>query len=279
MTSPLPATHRHAPAANGPLPAAHRPVLVAVTSWRRPLDTYLGDGTDLYTLGTEYAHAVSAAGGVPVLTPTLTAEEAEVVLDTVAGVLLSGGGDVHPATYGAAGAAGAADSADSAGDLDPGRDATETALVRGALRRRMPVLGICRGLQIANVALGGTLKADLPVTAAHPAVHGARELRNLRHEVRTDTSWLRDCLPDPARVNSIHHQALDRMAAALRPVAWAADGVIEAAESRTPDWYFRGVQWHPEKMTAPGERHHADILFDDFVAAARGYAARTRSAA
>ncbi|WP_328916159.1 MULTISPECIES: gamma-glutamyl-gamma-aminobutyrate hydrolase family protein [unclassified Streptomyces] len=240
------------------------PVLIAVTSWRRPLDTYLGAGTDLYTLGTEYAHAVSAAGGVPVLTPTLTAEETEVVLDTVAGVLLSGGGDVHPASYGAAGAA---------GEHDPGRDATETALVRGALRRKMPVLGICRGLQIANVALGGTLREDLPVTAAHPAVHGPEALRDLRHEVLTDAAWLRDCLPEPARVNSIHHQALDRVAVELRPVAWAADGVIEAAESRTPDWYFRGVQWHPEKMAAPGERHHADILFEDFVTAARRYAA------
>jgi putative glutamine amidotransferase len=243
----------------------YRPI-VAVTTWRRRLDTYLGAETDLYTLGAEYADAVSVAGGVPLLVPNLAPEVIGGVLDRVDALLLSGGEDVDPAYYGAAAAAGD-------GDHDAGRDATEGALVRGAMRRSLPTLGICRGMQLANVALGGTLVLDLPQTPAHPVVCGPEATRGLRHGVRVDADWLRDSLSGLAGVNSIHHQAVDQVAPPLRAVAWADDGVVEAVEGADGAWYFRGVQWHPEKMDIWHESRHSVTLFADFLRAAHHYAA------
>ena len=125
--------------------------VIAVTTWRRALPTTLDASTDLLTLGAEYAAAVERAGGIPLLVPGLREEEAAAVLDRVDGVLLTGGQDVGGTT-----------------PADQGRDAVELALLAGARERRMPVFGICRGLQIANVFHGGTLVPDLPETAEHP---------------------------------------------------------------------------------------------------------------
>lgn len=243
------------------------PPLIALTTWRRRLDTYLGPDTDLYTLGPEYPLAVQRAGGLPVLLTDLDGDSIEPLLDRVDGLLLTGGGDVHPAEYGAP--------VPDHGDWDPGRDRLELALVAGARQRRLPVFGICRGLQLLNVALGGTLVADLPTTATHPEPPAGAAILALRHGLLADSAWVTAGL-DTGRVNTIHHQAIAALAPELRAVGWAPDGVVEACEGTDPDWFVRAVQWHPEKMTGPGETGHGPGLLAPLVAAAGEYARRRR---
>jgi putative glutamine amidotransferase len=237
--------------------------LIAVTSWRRSLPTYLGAATDLVTLGAEYADAVRAAGGIPVLLPDLGEDEVTTVLEHLDGLLLTGGGDIDPRAFGMP--AGLAEGA------DPRRDRSERALVESARRRRMPVFGICRGLQMINVALGGTLVGDLPVTTAHPRPADPDGRLAWRHRVRVARAWpVAGLVPDGdgALVNSIHHQAADRIAGGLVPVGWSEDGVVEALEGSDPSWFVRAVQWHPEKMRSAGEAGHARAILTEFVTAA-----------
>jgi putative glutamine amidotransferase len=237
--------------------------LIAVTTWRRDLPTYLGEHTDLITLGAEYVEAVQRAGGVPILVTDPDEDAVDQLMRTVDGIVLSGGGDVVPAAYGAA----AADAA----ELDPRRDAAELALVAAARHYRRPLFGICRGLQILNVACGGSLVADLPITSDHPRPSEPEGRLALRHSVTATRDWplagLDRDADGGASVNSIHHQAIDRIGAGLTAVAWSADGVVEAVEG-TDEWFVRAVQWHPEKMREPEEQAHAGALFAHFIAAA-----------
>jgi putative glutamine amidotransferase len=229
--------------------ASHRP-LVAVTAWRRHLPTYLGQETDLYTLGVEYADALSAAGLIPLVLTEMDHHDLAHVLQVVDGLVLSGGEDVQSGS----------------------RDGLEMDLLRLA-RGRTPTLGICRGMQIANVGLGGTLIDDLPESPDHPAA--TDDQLAARHPITIAAQWLQESFGSSApTVNSIHHQALDRVADALRPVAWAADGTVEAVESAQDDWFFRGVQWHPEKMDGPGEAAHRMAIFAQFATAVRAYSHR-----
>lgn len=241
--------------------------LIGLTVWRRELDTYLGPRTDLYTLGTEYPRTVRRCGGLPVLLTDLDDDAVEPLLDRVDGLLLTGGGDVHPAEYGAP--------IPAEGDWDRGRDRLERTLVLGARRRRLPVFGICRGLQILAVSLGGTLVADLPATATHPTPPAGADLLAVRHGLLTDAAWPTAGL-GTGRVNSIHHQAVATLAPGLRAVGWAPDGTVEAIEGTDPDWFVRAVQWHPEKMTDAGETGHGPALLAPLVAAADEYARRRR---
>lgn len=222
--------------------------IIAVTVWRRPLATGLGERTDLYTLGGEYADAVQAAGGIPLLVPDIVASDVPAVLQRVEGLLLSGGQDV------------------AAGP----RDATEHALLVEAERVGMPVFGICRGLQLLNVHRGGTLVDDLPGTADHPAVASGEE-RLSRHRIVDAAGWVADSLPDDGIVNSIHHQAIDRLGGGLSVAARAEDGTVEAVAGTEPTRFLRAVQWHPEKMAGIDGRAHAMRLLSPFIAAAAGY--------
>ncbi|HEX3962558.1 MAG TPA: gamma-glutamyl-gamma-aminobutyrate hydrolase family protein [Trebonia sp.] len=240
--------------------------LIGVTAWRRNLPTHLGADTDLLTLATEYADAVRTAGGIPVVIPDLDDDEVGPLLDGLDGLLLSGGGDIDPRTFGLG--------EGLAEEIDPRRDHSERALIESARRRRMPVFGICRGLQVINVALGGTLVDDIPRTRSHPRPSGPEERLALRHRVSAARAWPTAGLApagDGAVVNSIHHQAADRVAAELAPVAWSEDGVVEALEGRDPDWFVRAVQWHPEKMRSAGEAGHARAILTDFMTAAGDY--------
>jgi putative glutamine amidotransferase len=241
-----------------------------MTPWRRPLPTFLAERTDLYTLGAEYPAAIIDAGGLPVLLPHLDDAAADELLDDLDGLVLCGGDDVDPASYGAE------DDGVSHG-TDPAADRWELALARAAVERKVPALGICRGAQILNVALGGTLRQDIaaddsphPPTPADPEAVLAQ-----RHpvELAPDSRLARLYGTEQRVVNTIHHQALDRVADALVPVAWAPDGIVEAVEARDPDAEVLAVQWHPEKILDDGERP----LFADLVGRASAYRAERKA--
>lgn len=190
-----------------------------------------------------YAAAVEAAGGIPVVLPVLKPERAPEVLSHLHGLLLSGGVDVDPSYYGE-------DPLPGLGRITPERDAFELALTRRALEAGVPVLGICRGVQVLNVAAGGTLYQDLASQRERVLKHSQEAPRwHESHTVRVEPgSRLAAILGvTEARVNSFHHQAVREVPSGLRAVAWAPDGVIEAVEA--PDHRFvMGLQWHPEEM-------------------------------
>ena len=206
-------------------------------------------------LNTAYVTALERAGLVPVILPTsLDPSHAAAALHAVSGLVLSGGEDVDPVRYGAR-------PHPELGRIDGVRDEVEATLARAALAMRLPVLAICRGVQILNVALGGTLYQDLPSECSGPIGHETGE-----HDVTVDPLSLlsRTVRAQHLRTNSRHHQALRDIAPPLTVVARAADGVVEGVELRQPEgqWLI-GVQWHPEDMTDPS-------LFQAFAEAARG---------
>ncbi len=204
----------------------------------------------------EYADRIVEAGGVPVLLPTGSPAS---VLSLVDGLLLTGGGDVEPRRYGA-------EPAPESGGIDPERDGTEVALLDEARSRRLPVLAVCRGIQILNVARGGSLVQDLARVTVEPHLVIERRTEAV-HSVRIDpASSLRRILgQDRVATNSLHHQAIDRLGRELVAVAWADDGTIEAVEDREAE--VTGIQWHPEQMP---DRPEQMRLFSYIVERAAG---------
>ncbi|MDP9397104.1 MAG: gamma-glutamyl-gamma-aminobutyrate hydrolase family protein [Actinomycetota bacterium] len=195
--------------------------------WERPVDL----------LPAKYADAVWQAGGQPLIVPALPGAAAD-VLGALDALLVAGGADVEPAAYGA-------EPHPMLGEVRPDRDATELGLVRQALAARKPLLGVCRGAQVLNVALGGTLHQHLPeVTGVEhrgaPGVYVPTEVR------LAAGSRLAALLGERTEVCCYHHQALDRLGEGLVPVGSAPDGAIEAVELPGDDWVV-GVQWHPEE--------------------------------
>jgi gamma-glutamyl-gamma-aminobutyrate hydrolase PuuD len=184
-----------------------------------------------------YLDSVVAAGGVPLLLPPVGTDPS--VLDVLDGLIIAGGCDVDPASYDAA-------PHPETVDTRPGRDEHESILIKAALDADLPLLAICRGLQMLNVTLGGTLQQHLPEAVAHdehrpsPAIFG-------RTEVKVEPDSLAGSLfGERTSVHCYHHQALDTVADSLRVTARAGDGTVEAAEvdGRT---FALGVQWHPEE--------------------------------
>jgi putative glutamine amidotransferase len=200
-----------------------------------------------YCMSAPYVRAVETAGGVPIVLPPQR-NSIDELISLIDGLLLSGGPDVdpvrygdtyvHPATYG----------------IDPDRDQFEIDLFNSALQRRVPTFGICRGIQVMNVALGGTLIQD--VATEHP---GAADIGHRQHERGLEDSAVGhelsaiESTPLPIfgnnglGVNSFHHQAIRDLAPDLMPVAYSPDGLVEAVVMRGNTEVF-GVQWHPELM-------------------------------
>lgn len=241
---------------------------IGITAWRRPLATPLGEATDLYTLGVEYAQAVQAAGGLPLILPH--GDDPEAVLDTLEGLVLSGGGDVDPSSYGG--------DQSHAKDSRLDADRWEIALVRAAQARQLPVLGICRGMQVMAVAHGGRLEPEVAGRDGHPDMGpmSAAEILAARHSVTidADTSLGRIYGVGERVVNTIHHQAVVDPGV-LAVSARSADGMIEAVE-RPGAACALGVQWHPEKLPVE-EGADERRLFEHLVTEARAYAARRSS--
>lgn len=234
----------------------------------------LGHGTfRRQVINTGYLEAVIAAGGAPIVLPPQP--DPERLLDLVDGLLVTGGGDIdpvvygestiHPTTYG----------------IDAERDTFERALARAAIARDLPLLGICRGLQVLNVTLGGTLIQDIDDQLGPASTIGHRQQNRqipadeIGHQVTiepgTALARLYDNRPDLG-VNSFHHQAIRDLGPGLVASARAADGTIEAVELPSRRFVL-AVQWHPELMF---ERHATALVpFRGLIAAARAHARET----
>jgi putative glutamine amidotransferase len=238
-----------------------RPV-IGITAWRRYLPTFLGEQTDLFTLGVEYVDAIVRAGGAPIIIPH--GPDAERILDRLDGLMLTGGDDVHPESYGDP-------PTDNSVGVNMEADRWEIALVRGAAERHMPTLAICRGMQIMTVAFGGRMVQHLEAVEGHPDYHNmsAEEIMALRHDVALEPACtLARVYGDTVKtVNSIHHQAVVEPGQ-FALVGEGEGGVIEAVEA-TNGWPAWGVQWHPEKMA--GDPLEAK-LFRFFVEQAEQFA-------
>ena len=205
-----------------------------------------------------YVRAVEQAGGRPLLIPP-SEDGIEETLDVLDGIIFSGGGDLDPETYGA-------EVHPETKEVSPERDSAELALLQAALGRDMPVLAVCRGSQVLNVARGGDLVQHLPEIVGHER-HRHEHPTMADHDVTVEgESQLGAILGDRAPVKSSHHQGFGRLGEGLREAAWAEDGTIEAVED--PSHRFAlGVLWHPEA----GE----DLrLFEELVREAQEYRAR-----
>jgi putative glutamine amidotransferase len=227
--------------------------------------TRTSDGQVRTGVNASYIDAILTAGGLPVLiVPEFSRDQTIELFTDCDGLLLTGGEDVDPALYGAAAHA-------SLGRVDSRRDTNELAMVAEARARQVPILGICRGIQLCNVAFGGTLIQDLPSERPGPVEHDSPAARDVRcHPIAiTAGSRLADIMGvTTLDANSFHHQAVDRVGDGLVASAVAPDGVIEAIESASGTMWVVAVQWHPEELAMQPDAHDLK-LFSALIAAAR----------
>ncbi len=223
-------------------------------------------------LNSAYLLAVQQAAGVPLLLPPRLDDAAlGALIERLDGVVLTGGGDIDPARFDEL-------AHPTVSEVSPARDALEIALVEHALGRELPILAICRGLQVLNVALGGSLFQDVGTDPGTQVAHSQEAPRNIpTHRVKIDSgSQLAGVLGvDALGVNSLHHQAIKALGRGLRAVAFAEDGLIEGAELDDESRFVLGIQWHPEEMvtdSAPARR-----LFRALVDAAIRRSARAQA--
>lgn len=233
--------------------------LIGITGKRVPSSTVQATPVRLLSVPLDshyasYAEAVADAGGLPVHLPREA--DAELLIARLDGLLVSGGQDVDPRTYGG-------EARPDSPVFDPGRDAFEVALIRAALEQGVTVLGICRGSQLINIARGGTLHGDL------------EQVQGLRHDLRgmypnearthavevTPGSRVHAIYGERIEVNSFHHQGVDRVGADVVVSGRAPDGIVEAIEIEAPAGAI-GVQWHPEVLGK------ADPIFEWLVSSA-----------
>jgi len=217
---------------------------------------------------TTYTEALRRAGAVAVIIPPQP-ENAAAIVDSLDGILLAGGDDCDPTAYGET-------PHPTVEPMDPRRQSNELALARVARERGIPTLGICLGVQVMNVASGGTLIQDIASEVKTEIDHASEPSDRHRHEVLVEkgTRLGRILGKQELEVNSSHHQAIRNVGEGLRVTAHAPDGVIEGLEDPSHPFYV-GVQWHPEDMSGEGS---ASALFGAFVEAARTYAQKKRKA-
>lgn len=217
---------------------------------------------------TTYTQAVERAGGAPILIPLYLSEETlYAIYSRLDGLLLAGGVDVHPREFGEP-------VLPECGEIDEARDAVELRLTRWALAEGQPILGICRGIQLLNVAAGGSLYQDIATQVGTPQNHKHRpgdpyDLRVHAVEIQPDSRVAQILGTTRLEVNSLHHQALKRIAPGLRVSARAPDGIVEAVEAEDGR-FILGVQFHPELLE---DDERMARLFQAFVASARAFRA------
>jgi putative glutamine amidotransferase len=192
-----------------------------------------------------YIRAVQGAGGIPILLPPQLSEEVgRELFRRIDGLLLTGGGDLDPGRFGEVAHA-------TVSEVSVARDDLELALVEAALSTETPLFAICRGIQVLNVALGGTLWQDVPSDVGTSVTHSQKERRDrATHDVTVsgETRLAEALGAHELAVNSFHHQAIRKLGRGLRDVAWAPDGVIEGVELAETPTLVLGVQWHPEEL-------------------------------
>lgn len=244
---------------------AKRPLIGICTQTQEPI---AGQTPVAWIMGQTYIRVLTSCGAVPWLIPLVADDEATMaeIYDRLDGVFLTGGVDVDPSYYGE-------QKHELCGRTDMPRDDTEIWLVRRAKAEGKPVLGVCRGFQVMNVACGGSLFQDVseqhPNAIKHDYFPGQKNQyarSYLAHEAQVDSNTTLHDLLRHAQVpiNSMHHQGIKQLAPGLRATAYASDGLIEAIETNNGGFYL-GVQWHPEELAATdaGMRR----LFEEFIAA------------
>ena len=246
-----------------------RPLIVVTTT----LGTGGSHQLPAVKLNVQYVTAVEEPGGAAVLvTPAHDPETVRALVGMAHGLLLTGGEDVDPRRYGQA-------PHPTVGDVTPARDAMEMAALDEAMRRGIPVMAICRGIQLLNVALGGTLYQDLPSQRPGAIVHEQEAPVGHRWHTATvrEGSGLRGIFGSGELfINSFHHQGIDRLGQGLVATVWAEDGLVEGVEGTDYGWMY-GVQWHPERGEAetPADQRDPDRrLLWAFVDAARDFMQR-----
>lgn len=248
-----------------------RPVIGIPTQTLQSIDRIPEDLPESWVMNQRYFHACTSVGAIPWMVPLLDddVETLRAIYDRLDGIFLPGGVDMDPASYGS-------ERHDLCGRTDPPRDRVEVLFARWALEDGKPLLGVCRGMQVVNVAAGGTLVQDCaalyPGSIKHDYFPGAGFARDyLAHAIRVaDGSRLHDAFgAGEVLVNSMHHQGLGELGEGLVATAWASDGLVEAVESARDDHFLVGVQWHPEMLidTDRGTRR----LFEEFIEAANQY--------
>lgn len=246
---------------------SRRPTIGVTTQTLQAIDGIPAGLPSSVVMNQRYYEAVADAGGAPVLIPLLQDNDAlRATYDACHAILIPGGVDMDPATYGEA-------PHEKLGRIDPERDRVELQLARWCVEDRKPLLGLCRGLQVINVAQGGTLFQDIDSQVAGAIRHDffpnyGFEREYLSHDVTVaPASRLRSLVDvDQLPVNSMHHQGVKQLGKGLVACARAADGLVEAVESINGHWMV-GVQWHPEVFEAHDT--HTRDLFVGFVNAAR----------
>lgn len=225
-------------------------------------------GVRTYSVAADYTQAIERAGGIPVILP-LHIDNIEGLLDSLDGVIFSGGGDIEATLF-------KQENHETVSGLDTERDSFEINLMQAAFDRDLPILAICRGVQVMNVARGGDLIQDIPSQTDSKMQHAQRAEGVGEHDLFQTATVIAGDNPittalgeGPANINSFHHQSIGKVAADLEVVATADDGIIEAmyAPEQT---YAVGTQWHPERLAAKHAEHQR--LFDQLLAAAKNYA-------
>jgi len=226
-------------------------------------------GVRTYNIAADYTRAVERAGGIPVILP-LHIEKIDALLDALDGVVFSGGGDIDPVLFNQ-------EQHETASGLDDERDTFEIALMKAAFERDMPILAICRGLQVMNVERGGTLIQDIPSQVETDTQHNQRAEGIGEHDMFQtatiadgDNPLVRAMGAGIANINSFHHQSVGDVAPGLDVVATSDDGIVEAIYAPASRFAV-GTQWHPERLAANHAEHQQ--LFNDLITAATGYAA------
>jgi putative glutamine amidotransferase len=230
-----------------------KPVIGITTDVRK-------DGGNI--LKNTYVQAVIRAGGLPIIVPVGLEEDVDQLIEMLDGLLLSGGNDINPTLFNE-------EPHEYLGEVSPSRDSIELELARQMLKTGKPILGICRGLQILNVAVGGALYQDLHKQNDGPILQHIQKAPNTHpsHYVQVEKGSLLESIAGSERiqVNSYHHQSLKDVPSVFKVTGVASDGIVEAIESND-EQFVLGVQWHPEALTAAGDVVSLRI-FEKFISA------------